>query len=65
MTKTFCDRCEKEIKKPFKKYSIISKLYYRWLFSFWKENEVQVMHELCKDCQESLIKWFENPEKGE
>ena len=58
MTRVFCDRCEKEIKRPFKVYTIISKLYYKRLFML-KNDEETVEHEICKECQESLEKWWQ------
>ena len=64
MTKTFCDRCGKEIKKE---YGWIT---HRVLYASirlltvkkheeWGERDDQC---LCPECEDSYIYWFMNPE---
>ena len=63
MTRTYCDRCGNEIRKPFKKCLMFSKLYYKRVFTFGPTKEELIYHEICKDCQESLEHWWTNPKK--
>ena len=65
MTKTYCDRCGKEI----------SKVAYGWLsrrIAFVKFRMISIDHKMdfedddkyiCPDCEESYIHWFMHPEE--
>jgi len=66
MTKTYCDRCGKEIQKDFRNYSWLTrKVNYTEarLITIkpredWKRDDVY----MCQDCEDSYIHWFMNPE---
>ena len=63
MTKVFCDRCGKEIKKE---YGWISrKIYYTNIrlcpgkeHAEWSKKEDSY---ICPECENSYIRWFMNP----
>ena len=60
MKKYFCDRCGNEIQDG-TTYYIGTKEYYRWRFSFsrnQKERCMEMEHEICLACQESLWNWW-------
>jgi hypothetical protein len=70
MTKTFCDRCGKEIKKV-DHTSIYAWITHRALYATlrmigskseegnWKTVDAYI----CPECEDSYIHWFMNPEK--
>ena len=62
MTKTFCDRCGAEIKRPFKTCLMFNRLFYKRIFGFGPTKEEVIYHEICKDCQESLENWWTKKE---
>ena len=67
MTKTFCDRCGKEIQMGFRNYSLLTRrVHYSEarLITInpredWEMDDVY----MCKDCEDSYIHWFMNPER--
>lgn len=67
MTKTFCDRCGKEITKE---YGLIT---HRVLYACirllpWKQHTEWSERDdryICPECEDSYIHWFMNPEKVE
>jgi len=66
MTKTFCERCGKEIKK---KYGCIIHMQLYASMSFLQGKEHTEWYELpnrciCLKCEDSYIHWFMNPETG-
>lgn len=66
MTKTFCDRCGREI-MGWNDYGLLKHriLYGKInIFSYNKENELWKDGDkyLCQECEDSYIHWFMNPE---
>ena len=65
MTKTFCDRCGKEITKEYgwikhrTLYASI-RLFTTKKSAEWHEQEDKY---ICPECEDSYIRWFMNPEK--
>lgn len=65
MTKTFCDRCGKEIRDGKRAWLqnthmyMIARLICRDPRSDWVEEN----RYLCTDCEDSYIHWFMNPEE--
>ena len=57
-TKYFCDRCGKEMLKV--KDSILTHKRSLWKY---KPDYVNFEHDLCEECGDSLIDWFNHPEK--
>ena len=67
MTKTFCDRCGKEITKEYgwithKKIYASIKLVPWKEHTEWSERDDQY---ICPECEDSYIRWFMNPETEE
>ena len=62
-TKFFCDRCGKEMSKG--KDAILTHTRTKHKISFWKfkDEYVNFEHDLCKECGDSLVDWFNHPEK--
>lgn len=65
MTKTFCDRCGKEITEECK-YGLITHrtLYASIRFIPWKKHtewSERVERCICPECEDSYIHWFMNP----
>ena len=64
MTKTFCDRCGKEITKEYgwirhrTLYASIRLLLSKEKTDWSKENDQYI----CPECEDSFIHWFMNPE---
>lgn len=61
--KYFCDRCGKEMLKG--KDAILTHKRTVHKISFWKYKDeyVNLEHDLCKECGDSLVNWFNHPEK--
>lgn len=71
MTKTFCDRCGKEIKEDNHCgiYAWITHRCYYARLSMIGSGRWETTHELddkyiCPECEDSYIHWFMNPENG-
>lgn len=60
MTKTFCDRCGREI-DPKIHAALRHRVHYAetWL---WTLANDEITHVLCPSCEESLIYWFNHAE---
>lgn len=62
MTKTFCDRCGKEIEQEYawlsrKVYYTTARLCTTKLRENWESDDKYI----CPECEESYIHWFLNP----
>lgn len=59
MTKTFCDRCGKEINFEKRKFTFGLKRYYsRQILLSKVEGKEEEWHDICNACLASLFKWW-------
>lgn len=72
MTKTFCDRCGKEIEKDNRHCSIYAWITHRCYYATLRMigSDEGLAHRtddryICPECENSYIHWFMNPEKEE
>ena len=65
MTKSYCDRCGKEIEKHkygfLKHITIYSKI--KLYPSNWQKYTEEDERDICPDCEISYFKWFNHPEE--
>ena len=65
--KLYCDRCGKEIQDP-KLGLLRHKVHYGGV-AFdslrFPKDEWATWHEICMDCEDSFVKWYNHPEKDD